>query len=130
MLRAAVVVFHLALASALGVELALALGQARLNLLWERTFYGEAAATTLLVGSLTGVALALAGMEFLCALAWWGRLKWAGSAIIGVSAILLLFVTPGVSWGLVGMGFVVVVEEIRSRLPPWEERFEEDEEGP
>jgi hypothetical protein len=128
MLRAAVVVFHLALASALGLELAFALGQTRLNLLWERAFYGEGADATLRFGAVTAAALALSGMELLLALAWWARRQWAGTSILVLSAVLLLVVTPGVAWGLIAVGLVVTFEEIRSKLPRWEELFEEDEE--
>jgi hypothetical protein len=128
MLRAAVVVFHLALASALALELTLALVQTRLYLLWERAFYGAGHAETLLAGGVEAGALAVAGMEFLVALAWLFRRPWSGSAILAISAALMLVVTPGVGWGLLAMGVLVGVEEIRSRLPRWEEIFEEDEE--
>ncbi len=127
MLRAAVVVFHLTLASALTLELGVALAQTRVNLLWERRFYQEASQLTLAAGSLQALVLAIAGMEFLIVLGWWARRRWAGSALLGISALLLLFVTPGLGWCLLAVSLVAVIEELRSRLPKWAEVVEGDE---
>jgi hypothetical protein len=128
MIRFAVVVFHLALSSALALDLATAVLQLRLNALWERSFYRHVSASTIGFGSMVLVDLAITALELAVVIGYLLRRTWAPVALLAVSTLLLFVVTPsGIQYGLVGVSGLILFEEIRRRMPSWDELFEDEE---
>src|SRR4051812_13870883 len=128
MIRFAVVVFHLALSSALALDLATAVLQLRLNALWERGFYHRLSMSTVGFGSMVLVDLAIAALELGVVVGYMLRRTWAPMALLAVSTLLLFVVTPsGIQYGLVGVSAMILFEEIRRRMPSWDELFDDEE---
>ncbi len=119
MVRALVVLFHLLLVFTLTSEVGATLLQLRANSVWELAFYGSVSDTTAGLARLMGFDLVITAIHagFVAGYA----LKWQRSAtrlVIG-SALMMVVVTPAAGWALVFSSLVVIIEEVRRRLPIW-----------